>query len=214
MNRFAVSIFAILVCFLFLNCESASIPGEGETIYSNITTEYYLIAEEYFNLENYSKAVEYYKKAANNDELALQAKYKLARAYVFLDDLESAESVYKSLMQSDSENTHLVIQYAYVLASLGKAESAISLYNDLLSKDYYDPILLRNLVLLYIFLEDNENATTTFAQFKVKFPEHEYIAELEEQLDVVESEKIDESFLEEDLSLSTSGLSSEEDDVE
>ena len=48
---------------LFFSCSSLSsffAPGELEAISENISAEYFTIAEGYYDLENYAKAIQYY----------------------------------------------------------------------------------------------------------------------------------------------------------
>ena len=95
-------------------------PGESEIITTNISSEYFAIADEYLNLKNYQKAVQYYKLAMKNKSLNAAAYYKLARSYALAKDYESAEKCYTKLLSVDPENKDLQISLAYIKGMSGK----------------------------------------------------------------------------------------------
>ena len=64
--------------FLLFSCQSGysfRVPGESEIITKNIASEYFSIAEEYFKLKNYQKAIQYYKLAMKDKSLNVSAYY-------------------------------------------------------------------------------------------------------------------------------------------
>ncbi len=177
-----VRLSVLLFLFVTLGCTSVGIPGESETAFSNISVEYYSIADAYYKLENYVKAIEYYKKAESNNELATVSRYKMARCYAYLENWDEATKLFNSLLKTDSENSHLQILLAYTLAARGDSKKALVIYESLLTREYYDPAVLKNMILLYVFIEDIENAKKLLDTFKERFPEHDFIADLEEHV--------------------------------
>ena len=125
---------AIISLFSCQSEYSFRVPGENEIITTNISSEYFAIADEYLNLKNYQKAIQYYKLAMKNKSLNAAAYYKLARSYALAKDYESAEKCYEKLLSVDPENKDLQISLAYIKGMSGKTEEAASLYKELIAK--------------------------------------------------------------------------------
>ena len=84
--------FCILFLSLFLIFSCAS---DNNVLMKDVYAGYYSIAEEYFKMEKYAKAVEFYEKCLNdNDELNLRnINYKLAQSYLKLSKWEEASKI-------------------------------------------------------------------------------------------------------------------------
>ena len=98
--------FCILFLSLFLIFSCAS---KSNILMKDVYAGYFTIAEEYFKMEKYAKASEFYEKCLlDNDELTLRnVKYKLAQTYLKLSKWKEASKIYEELLQVDSENTNL-----------------------------------------------------------------------------------------------------------
>ena len=101
---------------------------------------YYSIAEEYFKMEKYAKASEFYEKCLlDNDELTLRnVKYKLAQTYLKLSKWKDASKIYEELLQVDSENTNLktMLEKEGVTYEIVK-EEIVSIFGKKNSKPFY-----------------------------------------------------------------------------
>ena len=88
---------------------------------------YFTIAEEYFKMEKYAKAAEFYEKCLkDNDELTLRnVKYKLAQSYLKLTKWKDASKIYEELLEVDSDNTNLKTLLAYSYMKNGVFDEAI-----------------------------------------------------------------------------------------
>ena len=166
------------LCFVFsllgISCASDTgftVPGEKQVILSNLANEYYSIAEGYFGIKNYTKAIEYYKLAMRDENLYLTAFYKLARAYALAKDWENALQAYKTLLERDPQNNSLILSVAYITAMSGKTDEAIIQYKELKEKNPYDQTILENYIALLIFVGRGEDAETEYFVLKEKFPD-------------------------------------------
>ena len=77
------SFLFLMLPFVFCRC-ATSIPCEKKVIERNLFEEYFSIAENYKSLENYSKAIEYYKKTLPSDSLHDYAFYEIALCNIYL----------------------------------------------------------------------------------------------------------------------------------
>ena len=132
-NLFTIfAVFSFSFC-LFFSCQSGysfRVPGESEIITKNIASEYFSIAEEYFKLKNYQKAIQYYKMAMKDRSLNVSAYYKLARSYALSKDYETAEECFVNLLEKDPQNRDLQVSLAYVKAMKGNTAESLVLYRD------------------------------------------------------------------------------------
>ena len=86
--------FCILFLSLFLIFSCVS---NNNALMKDVYAGYFNIAEEYFKMEKYAKAVEFYEKCQKyNDELTLRnVKYKLAQSYLKLSKWKDASKIYE-----------------------------------------------------------------------------------------------------------------------
>ena len=165
---------------LFFSCSTISnffIPGEFDIINENISIEYFTIAEGYYDLEKYSKAIEYYKLAMKNQDLYYTSFYKIAKSYALLKEWNEALVYYKELLERDSENTSLKLSVSYITAMSGKTDEAIAQYEELLVENPNDQFILENYIALLIFAERGEDAEKNLLELKKKFPDSKEIKE-------------------------------------
>ena len=116
--------FCILFFSLFIIFSCVS---NNNALMKEVYSGYYTIAEEYFKMEKYAKAIEFYEKCLkDNDELTLRnVKYKLAQSYLKTSKWEQAKEIYEELLLVDSENTNIktLLAYSYMkLENFDKAE--------------------------------------------------------------------------------------------
>ena len=139
------SFLFLMLSFVFCRC-ATSIPCEKKVIERNLFEEYFSIAENYKSLENYSKAIEYYKKTLPSDSLHDYAFYEIALCNIYLKNWNEAQSSFEQLLQSDSENTTLKTSLAYIEAMRGNLEEAETLYSGLYENNPDDSFMLKNLI--------------------------------------------------------------------
>ncbi len=176
---------SLFFAFIFLiSCSSSSFraPGESRIILKNIASEYYAIAEGFFEIKKYDKAAEYYRLAMRNDELYLSSYYKLARSYALAKDWDKASEAYNYLLKLDPENTALKASLAYITAMSGDFKKGIALYKDLISENSFDESLLESYLALLINAEEGKEASETYFVLKEKFPNNKKLVSFAQKL--------------------------------
>ena len=185
---------ALWVLPLF-SCKSARffIPGEKKAVYGNIYVEYYNIAEEYFKVPNYTKAAEYYLKAARNKEISNAAYFKAGRSYALAKNWSKALEVYLEIQKHDKENITVKESLAYIYAMSGEYEKSERLYLELITANPDVAHLLVNYTIVLVTLEKFEEAAQQLETIKAKFPDEEKISALEEKIKAALKPPADES---------------------
>lgn len=192
-KRFLFISIYFFVLFSIIGCSSFYVPGEKNVILKNITIEYFNIAEEYFNLKNYQKAIDYYNLAKKDESLYLSACYKLARSYALSSKWEEAYSCYNDVLKSDPDNLSIKISLAYITAMKGDIDSSIEQYKKLYEKNPYEEIILESYIDLLAFANKNEEAKRLFPELKEKFPNNKKINEFSEKLETKEDDSSNNS---------------------
>lgn len=184
-NNSAVKIkfvcFLITCAFLYSSCitqNGVSIPGENQIQMENITAEYFAIAKGYADIKNYTKAIEYYKKAMSSKKLHDSAYFEMARCYAFAKDWPNAEAIYEDLEKKDPENTNIKKSLAYIKAMSGAFKEAEEMYRMLVEKNPSDQSLLKNYI--YVLMADGkyEIAETQYFILKENFPDEKAITDI------------------------------------
>ena len=82
-SAFSALVFLLILFFQLSSCVSKPIPipGEKKNVIANIYVEYMNIADTYYSLEKYDKALEYYKLSMQSSDLYWAAYYKTAKVY-------------------------------------------------------------------------------------------------------------------------------------
>ncbi|MBO5137990.1 MAG: tetratricopeptide repeat protein [Spirochaetaceae bacterium] len=184
-NKVSAIFFITVLVFLFFSCTSSavSIPSENRRILENLAVEYYNIAEAYLEQKNYKKAMEFYDRAMQESSLYQQAYYKKGYAAALAKDWVVAEEIYRNLVAQDPQNVNIAISLAYVVAQSGKLQEALEMYSALNESNPYNQLLAEDCIVLYIALEQFDQAEVAIEKFKVNFPESEDVAtKLTEQL--------------------------------
>lgn len=92
-----------------------------------------------FNMFNFFRAAELYKKAATGKKASTTAKQKLARTYVILDDYANAEVYYGDLAKTPGTDVSNKLNYALSLRANGKYEEADKYFNEYAKANPKDP---------------------------------------------------------------------------
>ena len=188
LDKAKTSLFALLI--LFCSCVSNSIPapvpGQNSAKIRNIYVEYFNIADTYYNLENYSKAAEYYELSMRKRDQYWAAYYKLAKCYVFVSDWDKAISMYKTILSRDPENASLKASVAYIYSMQGKLKKARVTYEELLvlqpkNQDYLENYLAVLLSYENKFKRYESQFLEKFEVFKTEYPDNRNITIFEER---------------------------------
>lgn len=191
------SILIILICIFFLSgCSSKPVmlPGEKKVTIQNIYSEYYSIAEEYYKLKNYSKAIEYYSLAKEHKAFKNLALYKLASCYMYTSKWAECIDIYKKLLNADKSNYSLKENLAYVYAMKGEKEKALSLYKELHNLYPENENYVENLIILYLAGEKNKEADTEIVSELIKTletisPENKNLQKYKDAINLENSEE-------------------------
>ncbi len=187
--------FIALALVLLASCQSSRffIPGQKQVVLGNIFLEYYNIAEEYEKIPNYTKAAEYYIKAASNKEIRKASYFKAARSYALAKEWEKALEVYLELQKRDKENVSIKESLAYIYAMNNDFEKAERFYLELLTGNPDLPHLQVNYTIVLLTLEKYEDAQKQLEILKEKFPDEEKIPAIEEKITAALNPPTDES---------------------
>ncbi|MCR4953707.1 MAG: tetratricopeptide repeat protein [Treponema sp.] len=200
------TVLFILSLIFFQACQSTSVdiplPGENSARIKNIYIEYMNIADEYFKLENYSKAVTYYKYAMKNKELYWTAYYKLAKTYAYQENWSEALTVYKVLLYRDPDNISLVASMAYIYAMTSQFDDAKKLYFELMEKNPDDSTYLENYISVLVAQGKIDEAKEQYEILKEKFPESTNIDKFQKEFDAIKKAEEDALKAKESQSLS------------
>ena len=171
-------------CILFLSVFLVFSCVTNNALMKDVYAGYFNIAEEYFKMEKYAKAVEFYEKCLKDeDELTLRnVKYKLAQTYLKLSKWSDASKIYEELLQIDLENTNLKTLLAYSYMKQELFDDAKKIYLSLIESQSLDQSSYKNLILLYGIKNDFEKAESELASYKEKFPLDETIITIETEI--------------------------------
>lgn len=187
-----VVFFCLIIGSLFFtSCMTNAIyvPGEKTVKISNINQEYYNLAEEYFKLEKYEKAIEFYKLAGRDKSLRNVAYYKTGRCYALNKQYDKAEPIFRNMQKKDPENQSIKATLAYITAMNGNKKKASLLYKDLVLENPDNSDFLVNYISVLILAEDFETAKVNFEYLQEKFPDCEKISSLKESLNSLEEKE-------------------------
>lgn len=101
-------------------------------IITNAQNKIKMRADDLFNREQYSEALNYYKKSLTkvgkdkNEKAALQ--FQIAECYKFMNDLKQAETWYGKCLKGNYSNPLAVLYYANILKGSEKYKEAIEVY--------------------------------------------------------------------------------------
>lgn len=130
-----------LTIFILFSCQS-------NTILKDVSTDYYNIANEYFQLKKYEQAIELYKKAKNLNKNLLKNDYNLARALVEVKKYSEAQDILENLLKKDPKNSLLQSNLAFLYYKLGDSKKAKETYLKLIQTNKVDTASRYNLALI------------------------------------------------------------------
>jgi len=193
-----------LSLFSFSSCESTEltvpVPGQGAVKTRNIYTEYYILGDSYFKLEDYKKAAENYELAMKKKDQYWAAYYKLAKCYVYTSEWNKALPMYKKILERDPENASLKASLAYIYSMQGDFKKSVSIYEELLEAQPDNQEYLENY--LAVLAADNKrfekkNADKylqAYESLKNSYPENKNLKTFEEKYkDLMKIEDEEES---------------------
>ena len=182
MKSFFAKLVTFVSIFLFFSCNTTAhipVPGEKTVQKSNISNEYYTIADAYFDLGKYDKACTYYKLAMKNKSLYWSSYYKLGKSYVNLKNWAEAEKIFVDLLKRDSENVSLKMSLAYISAMNNDLVKSEELYSQMWETNPDNADILSNYINVLIAAGKKEKAKELSFELKEKFKDNKYISEFE-----------------------------------
>jgi len=192
-------ITALVFSCLIISCSSSKIalpiPGQRETAIKNIYIEYLNLADSYYELGKYDKAVSYYKAAMENKDIYWTAAYKLARCYVYQEKWDLAQTGYEDLLKRDPDNKSLQSSLAYIYAMNGNMEKSISLYKTLIEENPDQSEYLENYICLLLAQGKKEDALEQFEILNREHPSSAKLTELAKQFEEAQKESEAETTL-------------------
>jgi len=200
MKKNIISFLLSITFFIFISCKTTDlIPGSNRIKIQNIYNEYLNIANVYYELEKFDKAIEYYTLAMDSKELYWACYYKLAQCSALTSKWSQAEEHYVVLQKRDPENSSIKASLAYIKAMGGNVEESKKMYQELIHEHPENQLYLENYIAI-LFLEKNiAEASVPLATLKDLFPDSKNISKFESQLDFLlnETNKTEENLVEE-----------------
>ena len=193
-TTFTAILMAAFFCFVFpcnlVSCASTGVPIPGKTNAEakKLSNEYLAIADLYFGMEKYDKAIEYYKLALNNKDNYWNVYYKLARTYTLQSKWNDALPMYENLLKRDPDNNSLKVSIAYIYAMSGDTDKAVKIYSELVEKNPENDEYLQNLIAVYIAKKDYETSVKYFETFQQTFPDNKNGEKIQQELEKLRKE--------------------------
>lgn len=184
-----IIIFSFCVCLFSCKSVNSFVPGQKKIQINNLYTEYYNIAETYYSLKNYSKAISYYKICLENKDLYNASYYKLGLSYVMNNEWANAEKIFLDLYKKDSENDSIKSSLAYIYSMNGNLEKAEQFYCEIVKTKPDSSEYLENYIAILIKNEKYQLVEEQLILLKEKFPNSTKIADIEKKLKELNSEK-------------------------
>lgn len=179
-SKFLAGIF--FACLCGCGTTRVYVPGEKKFVIENIYGEYYAIADEYFKLKNYSKAAEFYTKAASSESLHNAAFFNAARSFALAKNWDEAKKIYLEIEAADGENVEVKQSLAYIYAMSGEFEKSEEIYKSLIETNPDLSEVLVNYTIVLLSQEKYEDAKTNLDLLKEKFPDEEKIKTIQEKI--------------------------------
>lgn len=183
-------IILLSACFLIFSCASTGglkIPGQGEKEIQNIYLEYINLADNYFSLEKYDKALTYYEKALSNKETYWTVYYKIAKCYAYKKDWSRSQEYFSKLYERDPDNSSLKASLAYIYAMNKNFSKSEAMYEELICEQPSVSDYLVNYIAILIKDEKKSEAVDKLSLLKEQFPNNTNISKFEALLKEPES---------------------------
>lgn len=187
----AMAVIFLLPLCLLVACKTDAhlvVPGEPTITRRKISSEYLAIADEYYKLEKFDKAIEFYEKSIGalkkkNAPLYWAAYYKEARAYAMTQKYSTARKMFFVLLGRDPKNIDLRLTLAYLYAMEGDLERAKVIYAFLWRDNKDNPDTLVNYIDILIASEEYQKAGTYLDVLREKFSDNTNIKVFQQKLD-------------------------------
>lgn len=181
----------ILTLALFTSCASKPIPipGDSNKVRENTYNEYMNIADMYFDLEKYDKAVTYYKLCLEKKSLYWASYYKLAKTYALMSNWNEAAKMYGKILERDPENASVKSSIAYIYAMQGDTKKALEIYNELIQLQPENQEYLENYIAIQLLSKDLTDVEAPMALLNRDFPDSENIKKFQSTIDTIIAEK-------------------------
>lgn len=182
MKKSAIGIFVFI--FLIFSCKSVNsfVPGQKKIQINNLYAEYYNIAETYYSLKNYSKAITYYTLCLENKDLYNASYYKLGLSYAMNKDWSNAQKVFSDIYKKDPKNNSIKSSLAYAYSMNGETKKAEELYFEITQSQSESCEYQENYIAILIQNEKYDLAEEQFSLLKEKFPNSTKISDIEKKL--------------------------------
>lgn len=169
--------WASLALLLFTSCASKPVPlpGDAQKTRENMYNEYMVIADSFFELEKYDKAITYYKMCLEKPNLYWASYYKLAKAYALQSNWNEAATMYKVILERDPENDSLKASLAYIYAMQGETKIALEMYNELMKLHPENQEYLENYIAVQLLSKDFTDIDAPMAALNKDFPDSKNI---------------------------------------
>ena len=115
-------------------------------------------------IEDYPKAISYLRRSLEMDPSNAAAYYKMAELLYKTGKLAEAEKSILLALEMEDTNKYYYLLAADIQAQLANFDKAAAIYEDMLSKTEAGPQHLLELAVLYLHLQDYNNAIETFDQ--------------------------------------------------
>ena len=190
-KSFWAKLFLLVQITLISSCASSNlsvpVPGQGEVKKRNIYTEYYMLGDSYYKMEDYKKAAEYYELAMRKKSQYWAAYYKLAKCYAYTSEWNKALPMYEKILERDPSNDSIKASIAYINSMQGNFKNSISLYEELLENQPSNEQYLENY--LAVMAADNKKFEKKYAEkfissydtLKINFPENKNLKTFEDK---------------------------------
>lgn len=188
--------YSCLLIFLAssFSCVTKPVPilGDKGMALDNLYGEYMNIADTYYSLEKYDKAMEYYKLAMQDSKLYWAAYYKTAKVYAVQSNWDAALPMYRRLLRREKDNDSIKSSIAYIYAMTGALKKAERAYKELVFLQPDNKEYLENLIAVYFAREHYEEGRAGLDILIEKFPDSENIQKFKDVLKTIDDEESDE----------------------
>lgn len=174
---------AALLTLTSCSTTTAVIPGSKQLQISNIYVEYLNIADIYYSLEKWDKAVTYYNYALGNKDIYWEAYYKLAKTYAIQNKWDDAEEKFKVIYKRDPENASIKSSLAYIYAMKGDTKKAKSMYLELINEQQYNQEYYENYLSILIMEKKYEESKAEYDKIAELFPNSKNLEKFQKAID-------------------------------
>lgn len=183
--------WASILLVVLTSCASKPfpVPGDTQKERENIYNEYMVIADAYFELEKFDKAITYYKLCMEKKSLYWASFYKLAKAYVMQGNWGEAQKMYEVILERDKDNSTIKASLAYIYSMTGESKKAIEIYNELLKEQPKNQQYLENYIAIQLLSKDLTDVDAPLSALMNDFPDSENIAKFQKQIDSILDER-------------------------